>query len=106
VTCRLAVRNQTKVLVSLFLFLLCESNAQAQGEWPQWRGPNRDGHSSETGLLKDWPKDGPPVLWKRTDIGGGYSTPSVSNGRVYFMSNRKASGGPKRALGANRPSGW
>ncbi len=29
------------------------------GDWPQWRGPNRDGISKETGLLKEWPKDGP-----------------------------------------------
>src|SRR5262245_11889754 len=44
-------------------------------DWPQWRGPNRDGISKDTGLLQEWPKDGPKIRWKRTDIGLGYSTP-------------------------------
>ena len=57
-------------------------------EWPQWRGPNRDGHSRETGLLKEWPKDGPRLLWQVKDLGGGYSTPSVAGGRVYVMTNK------------------
>ena len=32
-------------------------------DWPQWRGVSRDGKSGETGLLAQWPKDGPPLLW-------------------------------------------
>jgi len=57
-------------------------------DWPQWRGPNRDGHSKETGLLKEWPKDGPRLVWQVKDLGGGYSTPSVNGGRVYVMANK------------------
>jgi outer membrane protein assembly factor BamB len=57
-------------------------------DWPQWRGPNRTGISTETGLLKQWPEGGPKLLWKATDLGEGYSTPSVSNGRVFLMGNR------------------
>jgi outer membrane protein assembly factor BamB len=56
--------------------------AQA-GDWPQWRGLHRDGISSETGLLKQWPAEGPPLVWKASGIGGGYSTPSVAAGRIY-----------------------
>lgn len=56
----------------------------ATHDWPQWRGPNRDGVSTETGLLAEWPKDGPPKLWE-AKIGEGYSTVSVSNGRVYTI---------------------
>ena len=41
-------------------------------DWPQWRGPNRDGVSLESGLLKKWPKDGPPIAWKADNLGGGY----------------------------------
>lgn len=52
------------------------------GDWPQWRGLNRDGHSSETGLLKEWPEDGPPVVWKIDNVGVGYATVSVADGRV------------------------
>jgi outer membrane protein assembly factor BamB len=51
-------------------------------DWPNWRGPQHDGISRETGLLKAWPADGPKVLWK-TDLTGGYSSVSVANGRVF-----------------------
>ncbi len=53
------------------------------GDWPQWRGPNRDGVSTETGLLKTWPADGPKQIQKITGIGGGYSTVAVVGGRIY-----------------------
>src|SRR5262249_23299323 len=58
-------------------------------DYPQWRGPNRDGVSKETGLLKQWPKGGPKLLWKVTNLGKGYSTPSVAKGRIYVLSNRE-----------------
>src|SRR6476661_1593408 len=57
-------------------------------DWPQWRGPNRDGISKETGLLKEWPNDGPKLLWQVNDLGGGYGAPSVAGGRIYLMSNK------------------
>src|SRR5881394_2461143 len=57
------------------------------GDWPQWRGPQRNGVSQETGLLKEWPKDGPRLHWKVTDAGRGYSTPAVVAGRLYLLGN-------------------
>jgi outer membrane protein assembly factor BamB len=57
-------------------------------DWPQWQGPDRTGVSKETGLLKEWPKAGPPPAWKVKDLGGGFSTPSVSAGRIFGMSYR------------------
>ena len=57
-------------------------------DWPQWRGPERDGVSKETGLLKQWPEEGPKLLWQVNDIGDGYSGPSVVGTRIYLMSNR------------------
>ena len=57
-------------------------------DWPQWQGPARTAHSKETGLLKEWPKEGPPLAWKITGLGGGDSTPSIANGRIYGMSTR------------------
>jgi outer membrane protein assembly factor BamB len=57
-------------------------------DWPQWRGPERDGVSKETGLLKEWPKDGPKLLWQVTDIDYGYSTPAVAGDRLYLLSNK------------------
>jgi outer membrane protein assembly factor BamB len=53
-------------------------------DWPQWRGPNRDGKSAETGLLKSWPSGGPKRLWKVTGIGRGYSGPAVAGGRIFI----------------------
>jgi len=50
-----------------------------------WRGPNRDGISQETGFKKEWPKDGPALLWRASEIGRGYSTPAVAGDRLYLM---------------------
>ncbi|MCH7726533.1 MAG: hypothetical protein IH991_08660, partial [Planctomycetes bacterium] len=46
------------------------------GEWPQWRGPNRDGVSTEKGLLDRWDADGPPLFWSTRGAGSGYSSVS------------------------------
>lgn len=62
--------------------------AQTDGEWPQWRGANRDGISKETGLLKQWPAGGPPLVWKASGAGGGYSSFAISKGRLYTMGLR------------------
>jgi outer membrane protein assembly factor BamB len=74
-------------LVLLFI-LAGQVMAQAGANWPQWRGPNRDGVSKETGLLKQWPAEGPPLLWKASGAGRGYSSFSVANGRLYTMGLR------------------
>ena len=65
------------------LLLLLTAAAQA-ADWPQWRGPQRDGISSETGLLQSWSADGPAVQW-RTRLGNGFSGISIANGRVFTM---------------------
>lgn len=62
--------------------------AAATSDWPQWRGPERNGISQERGLLKQWPAEGPKLLWQVNDIGDGYSTPAVVGTRIYLMSNR------------------
>jgi outer membrane protein assembly factor BamB len=64
------------------------SLAAYPADWPQWRGPQRNGLSSETGLLKEWPKQGPRLVWHAKDIGDGYATPSVVGNRIYLLSNR------------------
>lgn len=53
-------------------------------DWPQWRGPNRDGISKETGLLKTWPAAGPAVVW-RVQLGEGFSSIALVNGYAYTM---------------------
>ncbi|NNE93066.1 MAG: PQQ-binding-like beta-propeller repeat protein [Verrucomicrobiales bacterium] len=54
-------------------------------DWPQWRGVNRDAHSAETGLLKEWPEGGPKIKWQVETVGVGYSSVSVSDGKIYTM---------------------
>ncbi len=60
----------------------------AADSWPQWRGANRDGKSQETGLLKEWPAEGPPLLWKIDNLGEGYATPSIDQGKIFGASYR------------------
>jgi len=70
------------------LSLASQAMAQSAAVWPQWRGPNRDGISKETGLLKQWPADGPPLVWKASGAGSGYSSFSISDGKLYTMGLR------------------
>ena len=86
---------KSRLLVSIAAFCICFSLAPVNGsagsssdDWPQWKGPQRNGTSLETGLLKQWPAGGPKLLWQVNDIGDGYSTPVVVGNRIYLMSNR------------------
>src|SRR5436190_23393989 len=69
--------------------LLVLSGVALGGDWPQWNGPNRDGHANEKGLLKVWPKDGPKLLWTYSEAGTGYTAPAVVGGKIYTMGCRK-----------------
>ena len=55
------------------------------GDWPSWRGPNRDDISTETGLLKSWPEGGPKKLWDTREAGLGYSGFAIVGNRLYTM---------------------
>jgi outer membrane protein assembly factor BamB len=82
--------KQFLAMLSLCLApVLIQSTLAAQGDWPQWRGPLRNGVSSETGLLKQWPAEGPALVWKATGLGGGYSGVAVAGGRIYTMGEDK-----------------
>jgi outer membrane protein assembly factor BamB len=72
--------------------------AAGAANWPQWRGPERNGISQETGLLKEWRKEGPRLLWQTKDIGSGYSTPAVVGDRLYILSNQGMDGEFVKAL--------
>ncbi len=69
---------------SLVLLSCLLAGTALAADWPQFRGPNRDGISRETGLLKSWPAGGPKVLWK-TLVGEGYSHLVVSKGRLFTL---------------------
>lgn len=70
------------LVVAILTFSFASASA---ADFAQWRGPQRDGHARDTGLLQEWPKDGPKLLWQVNDIGGGYSTPSVVGDRIYLL---------------------
>lgn len=69
------------------IFLILSFTAIA-ADWPQWRGPNRDGISGETGLLTSWPSGGPKVVWRVNGLGEGYSSFAVVHGRMYTQGQR------------------
>jgi len=75
------------LLVVVGLVFLSMSFSAVAADWPQWRGPERNGVSAETGLLRQWPGEGPPLVWHAKDIGTGYSTPSIVGDRIYLISN-------------------
>jgi outer membrane protein assembly factor BamB len=74
-------------VIGLFGLTTSVSN-RALDDWPQWRGVNRDGKSTETGLLKSWPQGGPPRVWQASGAGEGYSSFSVAGGRLYTLGAR------------------
>jgi tetratricopeptide (TPR) repeat protein len=65
-----------------------KASARSPGHWPQWRGPERTNRSKETGLLKTWPKHGPPLAWKAEGLGQGVASVAVAGGRVYTLGYR------------------
>jgi outer membrane protein assembly factor BamB len=69
-------------------------------DWPQWRGPDRDGVSKETGLLEKWPEGGPPLAWKAKGVGTGHASVSVASGRIYTMGDAADGGSYVHALDA------
>jgi outer membrane protein assembly factor BamB len=79
-------RTLLKSLLLLLVSLLLgpPTSAESDAPWPRYRGPAGDGHSSETGLLLDWPAGGPKKLWQ-TELGYGYSGMSVARGNVFTL---------------------
>jgi outer membrane protein assembly factor BamB len=71
-------------------------------DWPQWQGPDRTGMSKETGLLKQWPANGPPVVWSSQNLGNGYGSVSVAGEQIYLQG---MSGGKSYVFALNRADG-
>ncbi len=84
----------SRIIVPLILALGVTAGAAKAADWPQWRGPHRNGVSQETGLLKEWPAEGPKLAWQVQDLGSGYGTPVVVGSRLYVISNQ----GPENEL--------
>ncbi len=74
--------------VPLAMLLLTTAQLHS-GDWPQWRGLDRSNASRETRLLKQWPTNGPPLVWRATGIGLGIQSVSIAGGRVFVVGNRE-----------------
>ena len=70
-------------LIAIVVSMLFAAQSFA-ADWPQFRGPDRDGKSTETGLLKKWPEQGPKLLWTASGLGEGYTSAAISDGTVYI----------------------
>ena len=79
--------NYPQLLTRLlaFVFILSGVTAVTASDWPQWRGPMRDGISQEKGLLQEWPEGGPKLAWKADGLGAGYSSVAVQGGKVFTL---------------------
>ena len=82
------VRCRVDALLFSLLLCVCAPTAAAADDWPQWRGPARDGKSAETGLLKAWPAGGPDRVWKTTGAGLGYSSVAVRGDTLYTVGKK------------------
>src|SRR5260370_13605267 len=87
---------KTITAIALTLMSLPSAGFPAE-DWPQWRGPNRDGVWNETGLLESFPADGLKVRW-RAPVGWGWSSPVVAQGRVYLIDAEVVKPKPKERL--------
>ncbi|HZR21818.1 MAG TPA: PQQ-binding-like beta-propeller repeat protein [Verrucomicrobiae bacterium] len=76
-------------LVCVALLGITDIVSAAAGDWPQWRGPNHDGISTETGLLKEWPQGGPKRVWEVKDLGHGFGSVSVFGDRLFTAGDKE-----------------
>ena len=78
-----------KFIVSLFV-MIAAASASAQ-DWPNIYGPTSDSKSTEKGILREWPENGPEVLW-RTGVGIGYGGPVIMDNKVYLLDRDRDKG--------------
>ena len=84
---RLTILKETR-LVPTALIVAGLATAAHADDWLQWRGPDRAGISTETGLLDEWPSEGPPVNWQIETLGHGYGTVAVEGDAIYVQGTR------------------
>ena len=80
-------RANGSILPVLGLVMSFGASHAIAADWPQWRGPHRDGISQEKSLLRTWPESGPKLLWRADGIGRGYSTPAVVGDRLFLLAS-------------------
>jgi outer membrane protein assembly factor BamB len=81
------MKTRTLLLVIMAVAAL-RAQPPAPSDWPQWRGPDRNGISRETGLLSSWPSSGPPRAWSASSLGAGFGSVAVAGDRIYVQAAR------------------
>lgn len=72
-----------KTIILLFFVVSILASCKQKPEISDWRGPNRDGIFNETNLLKQWPEDGPELLWSFEGLGFGHSCVAIAHDKVF-----------------------
>lgn len=83
-------------VLTFWAVLTCSYGLAEAADWPQWRGPDREGRSAETGLLKEWPEGGPKLLWEMTGLGTGFSSVAIVGGKLYTMGDISPDSGSEK----------
>lgn len=79
-------RSGYKRIFSVWILTMATATAVQAADWPNYRGPDHNGVSKETGWLSAWPAQGPKTLWKAS-LGPGFASMAVRSGRVYATGN-------------------
>ena len=83
------MKTHNSAFYRIALILICLSPAlNTSAQWPQWRGPMRDGISKEVNLLKIWPTEGPRLIWSSDAVGDGFSSTAIQDKMVYTTGKR------------------
>jgi outer membrane protein assembly factor BamB len=88
------MRSRVKIIMAAAVLSAVWSIA---ADWPQYYGPGRNSISTEKGLLRNWPKEGPQVLWT-APVNAGFGGPAVSGGKVYLIDRDEKVGDNLRCL--------
>ena len=91
-----------KRTISVAAAAVCTIAALQAADWPQWQGTDRTRISKETGLLKQWPSNGPGVVWQAGGLGSGYGSMAIAGDRVFVQGTR---GGNSIVVALNRADG-
>src|SRR5262245_7369709 len=83
-----SIMRQSRWTVAVIVVILFAASSASADDWPQWRGPARTNIAHETGLLKTWPDEGPPLAWKAEGLGTGPMSLSVAGGRIFTQGYR------------------
>src|SRR5688500_16681679 len=83
------MRAVAALVMAVGMMVLLGAQTAPGDDWPQWRGPRRQGVSAERGLLKEWPASGPTRVWSTTGLGAGYGSVAIAGDRIYVQGRKE-----------------